>query len=434
MNRSERIYALSSLWAAAREVYPYFDRLDIDWDEAYRRYLPRLTDETDDLQAWLGLAEFLRLLDDGHTSVVLPRALVESYGFFPYRFCQLGDRFLITEAPRESELLREAIGIDGLSMGELVSRLDCWQVTAQGHPYWGRLEKWLPLMLAGRDHVLHTDAGELTFSFTDNADERTAAREPESREPWQTVGENMRMFDPQILCVRMDDLQHRAHAAAFQAVLARHRPRAVLFDIRRNMGGMTLCGAEYAQPFFEGAFGGCRKWTQLRSAVEAASNSQLSVMSPPRRQKLLDDGMLTRGELLEAETYAKRTHYEHYCDRWESPCEIRLPDCPVLLLTSRDTLSAAEDFTAFFKSNRRGLILGEPTFGSTGSPLLLRMPEGGQARIVSVGYTLADGTPFIGCGIRPDILCPPDLGDWRSGHDRQLDAALEILREKLRDG
>lgn len=82
MNRSERIYALSSLWAAAREVYPYFDRLDIDWDEAYRRYLPRLTDETDDLQAWLGLAEFLRLLDDGHTSVVLPRALVESYGFF----------------------------------------------------------------------------------------------------------------------------------------------------------------------------------------------------------------------------------------------------------------------------------------------------------------------------------------------------------------
>lgn len=44
MNRIDRIVALSSLWAAAREVYPYFDRLEADWDEAYRDYLSRLMD------------------------------------------------------------------------------------------------------------------------------------------------------------------------------------------------------------------------------------------------------------------------------------------------------------------------------------------------------------------------------------------------------
>ena len=432
MNRIERVVALSSIWAAAREVYPYFDRLEIGWDEAYRDYLSRVMDESDNLKSWLLLAEFMRLLNDGHTTAVLPRALTAARGHFPYRFTQLGDRFLITEAPCRSALLREATGIDGLSMAELVALLDRWQYTAQGHPYKGRLEKWLPLMLPGREHVLHTDSGDLPFSFPEDPGSRESASEPDSSQPWQPLAENMRMFEPQILYVRMDDMQHRDHAAAFQSVLAQYRPRAVIFDIRRNMGGMTLCGAEYAQPFFEGSFGGCRKWTQSRSAVDAASNSQLSVMSPARRQRLLDEGTLTEKEFRGAQAYADRTHVKRYRDNWESSCEIRLPDCPVLLLTSHDTLSAAEDFTAFFKSNRRGLILGEATYGSTGSPLLLRLPEDGGAQIVSVGYELADGTPFIGCGIQPDIPCRNSMEDWRIGHDRQLDAALDVLRDRLR--
>lgn len=431
MNRIERVVALSSLWAAAREVYPYFDRLEADWDEAYRDYLSRLMDEEDRLKSWLLLAEFMRLLNDGHTTAVLPRALTAARGHFPYRFTQLGDRFLITEAPCRSALLREATGIDGLSMAELVALLNRWQYTAQGHPYRGRLGKWLPLMLPGREHVLHTDSGDLPFSFPEDPGSRESAPEPDSSHPWQPLAENMRMFEPEILYVRMDDMQHRDHAAAFQSVLAQTRPRAVIFDIRRNMGGMTLCGAEYAQPFFEGSFGGCRKWTQSRSAVDAASNSQLSIMSPARRQRLLDEGTVTEEVFRQAQAYADRTHVERYCDNWESSCEIRLPGCPVLLLTSRDTLSAAEDFTAFFKANRRGTIMGEATFGSTGSPLLLRLPDDGGAQIVSVGYELADGTPFIGCGIQPNIPGINSMEDWRRGQDRQLDAALDILRDKL---
>ena len=54
------------------------------------------------------------------------------------------------------------------------------------------------------------------------------------------------------------------------------------------------------------------------------------------------------------------------------------------------------------------------------------------AQIVSVGYELADGTPFIGCGIQPDIPCRNSMEDWRIGHDRQLDAALDVLRDRLR--
>ena len=73
------------------------------------------------------------------------------------------------------------------------------------------------------------------------------------------------------------------------------------------------------------------------------------------------------------------------------------------LLTSRRTISAAEDFVAMFKSNRRATIIGEPTFGSTGSPCLFQLRCGGRAQVVSVGYRLLDGTEFINVGIQPDV-------------------------------
>ena len=427
MDKTERLWALSSLWAAAREVYPYFDRLQGDWDEAYRAYIPRLLAAEDGLESWLLLCEFLRLLNDGHSTVVLPRALMAANGVAPFRFQHIEDRFCVTEAADERMLLREAVAVDGIPLPELVKRLDRYQYTAEGHPYRGRLESWLPLLLPGRDHVLQTDGDEMPFAFPDACPPLMKAPEPESRRAFTIVGQGLRLFENGVLCARVDDFQRVDGAADFQKALGATQPRAVLFDIRQNMGGMTLCGARYARPFFSGPFGGSRKWTQTRRAVDAASHSQLSGMGPATRQRFLDQGLIEPGELQEADEYAKHAHVEYYGDTWDSPCEVILPDCPVLLLTGRDTISAAEDFVCFFKANRRGRTLGERTFGSTGSPYLLPLPEGGRGQVVSVGYEMDDGTPFIGHGIEPDIPCPARLEDLREGWDRQLDLALEQL-------
>lgn len=426
MDKTQRLFALSGLWAAAKEVYPYFDRLAVDWDRAYQEYIPQLLAAEDDREAWLLLCAFVRLLNDGHSTVVLPKALSTANGATPFRLTHVGDSFLITEAAEERLLLREAQAIDGVPMTELVGRLDRYKYTAAGHPYRGHLESWLPVLLPGRKHVLETDGGEAAFAFLDTLEELQKAPEPESHHSFTTVGENMRLFDG-VLVARVDDMQHVDRAAAFQRALGEVRPRAVIFDIRRNKGGMTLCGARYAAPFFAGAFGGSHKWTQCRKAVDAASHSQLSLMGPASRQRLLEQGIVQPEEFGEADRYARRLAFEYYHDSWQEPCAVSLPDCPVLLLTSRDTISAAEDFTAFFRTNHRGRIMGERTFGSTGNPYLLSLPEGGRGQVVSVGYELADGTPFVGCGIEPDIPCPPRAEDLRSGWDRPLDMALELI-------
>jgi C-terminal processing protease CtpA/Prc len=56
-----------------------------------------------------------------------------------------------------------------------------------------------------------------------------------------------------------------------------------------------------------------------------------------------------------------------------------------------------------FKSAKRGVVMGEPTYGSTGTPCTIPLRCGGRAQVVSVGYRLMDGTEFIGKGIMPDI-------------------------------
>ena len=73
-----------------------------------------------------------------------------------------------------------------------------------------------------------------------------------------------------------------------------------------------------------------------------------------------------------------------------------------------------------FKSNNRAVLIGEPTCGTTGTPLLLRLSMGGMARICSVRYALLDGTEFIGRGIAPHVAYPRHTGRMTPRWTRRL--------------
>jgi C-terminal processing protease CtpA/Prc len=102
---------------------------------------------------------------------------------------------------------------------------------------------------------------------------------------------------------------------------------------------------------------------------------------------------------------------------------------PVIVLTGPGTYSAAEDFAVAFDTMKRGLILGEPTGGSTGQPLFFRLPGGGSARVCTKRDTYPDGRAFVGVGVRPGRLVRPTVADFRAGRDTVLEAALAQLRE-----
>lgn len=91
------------------------------------------------------------------------------------------------------------------------------------------------------------------------------------------------------------------------------------------------------------------------------------------------------------------THEPHWIEQ--------LPDSftgALTILVDADTYSAAEDFVLPFKDNGRARILGEPTGGSSGQPLLLDLGDGMKLWVGAKRQYLPDGSHYEGVGIQPD--------------------------------
>jgi len=98
------------------------------------------------------------------------------------------------------------------------------------------------------------------------------------------------------------------------------------------------------------------------------------------------------------------------------------------LLLGPRTFSAGEDFVLSFKLMKRGLLVGEPTGGSTGQPLVFDLPGGGYARICAKRDSYPDGREFVGQGIAPNLRVAPTIGDVRAGRDPVVERAAAALR------
>lgn len=99
----------------------------------------------------------------------------------------------------------------------------------------------------------------------------------------------------------------------------------------------------------------------------------------------------------------------------------------MVLLIGPKTYSSAEDFAATFVPEHHAILVGEPTGGSTGQPMLFPLPGGGIGRICTVDYRLANGNVFVGIGIAPNIMVPRTISDVRSVNDATLERAISIL-------
>ena len=117
---------------------------------------------------------------------------------------------------------------------------------------------------------------------------------------------------------------------------------------------------------------------------------------------------------------------EHQADEAKRRVRVALRSAFTTPLDAEDIYEPSERMDAF-DAMGRGKIVGQPTGGSTGQPLVIRLPGGGSARICSKRDRYPDGTEFIGVGVKPDIEIAPTVADVRSGRDVVLEKALRLL-------
>lgn len=429
MSKTERLYDLSTLWRYASEIFPGFDRNSIDWDRAYLDFLPRVLEAGSEQEFHLLLAEFLNLLGDGHTDYRFPAFLLEETGYLPFRLVFLADGWFIREieASKKPFAGTRILRVNGLDFDELLSTAFRYIYHVGNYSYPARLCTILPFLLKPSDNEIETSAGVLRVDPCPEfpAEMVTAGLAG----PGQQNGRpKIRTLSGNILLVRMDDFQYAQAADVISGALRASSPAGAILDLRENIGGMTAYAARIAELFISGEFHGCRKRTRTMQGIDLSSASQYAGMDEASIERLVREGLCDHEEVNRCLQTAGKTYYHEYCDTFGAPGHTALYDGPVILLTSRNTISAAEDFTAMFRSSGRALLLGTPTHGSTGTPFLCRLRCGGHARICSVGYRLLDGTEFIGRGIQPDILLEMTGTEYFQGRDTVLEEAVRRLK------
>jgi len=109
----------------------------------------------------------------------------------------------------------------------------------------------------------------------------------------------------------------------------------------------------------------------------------------------------------------------------QEPSQTQKFDCPVVVIISPQTGSAAEDFADLFQHNKRGQLVGLPTGGGTGNGHQVYLPGGGSVRVclnVDLGFSWV--------GLQPDHYVDFTIQDVADGRDPQLEKAIELLKDE----
>lgn len=104
-------------------------------------------------------------------------------------------------------------------------------------------------------------------------------------------------------------------------------------------------------------------------------------------------------------------------------------DRPVLLLIGERCISSNESFIAMMMGATNVTTIGAHTAGSSGNPMEIKLPLDITVGVpVWIAY-LPDGTPLDERGIQPQVKFEPQPGAFEGNRDDLLAAALERLRQ-----
>jgi C-terminal processing protease CtpA/Prc len=107
---------------------------------------------------------------------------------------------------------------------------------------------------------------------------------------------------------------------------------------------------------------------------------------------------------------------------------------PTVLVVNEASASDAEIFTEIYRRLNLGRVVGKPTAGRVIGTISQSLLNGSYLRLPIYAYTTPEGNDLEGTGRTVDVEAERLPGEWASGLDRQLDAAIAALLASLEQG
>lgn len=441
-----KIYELSLIWREAEYNFAFWDiRKDLDWDLEYKKAIPRVLATNDLYEYYLELMKFISLLKDGHTGVWFPKEIETSDEYtskLPVTFKIINNEIVIFN-------IKKAVQdkIKPYSIIRKINRIPVWEyINNNIYPYIWHENKKASFVFVNkflRNGPLNSEI-ELEIEYNNQISNVTLTRtkgdgdwasfdcslnKEQMKEVYKSQTHRIDVTNDDIVVITIDSFMNDDfyHNILNNYSLLKNY-KAYIIDIRHNGGGSSNNGDALASLFIGKKFTnqksksmihiGCYKAWGLYSEFDKKSYNEVV-------KERGDNEFVKKTYQITNKEYFEEQNNEQIID--ENPGTL---NGPVVVLTSEETASAAEDFTAIMKEYPKCTIIGSPTFGSTGQPITIHLESGGGFRVCTRHGVNLDGSEFINIGILPHINLELTIDDYKNQIDSVFNKALEVIRNK----
>ena len=424
LTEDERLFGFINFWTEVKYNFAFFDQVpDLDWEAVLLEYLPKVKNATSNFEYYQTLEEVCALLNDGHTNVYPPVELLRYINSPAVELSALDGSIYITNTSVD---LAETI-----PLGSQLIRVD-------KTPVENYIEKNIrPYISSSTEHIRRN--WEVRKLLDGNRDKPVSIeiKTPEgeiknlsldrnpgsiewinSSEPWELS--SYKQYGD-IAYVSLNSFNSSDIVDAFDQYLDDiKQSKALIIDLRKNGGGNSWNGYNILK--------------QLTDQPLVTSKWKTREHKPAYKAW----GAFVDEESEHLGSWDRETLASYKDDFWHEsgpdtiyPEKDRTIKLPVAVLIGNNTASAAEDFLIAADPLDNFTTIGDYTFGSTGQPMLIRLPGGGKARICTKRDSYPDGREFVGYGVMPDVRLKKTLNDILTDSDPVLDYAKVYLQEKM---
>ncbi|MDR2409265.1 MAG: hypothetical protein LBE13_14280 [Bacteroidales bacterium] len=426
LSKADKIMALSLFWSETKYNFAFFDQLTFDWDSLYKAYIPMVEATNNDIDFYEIMGNFAGSLQDGHSGTyndnISPYVdyvpmTVEYFNDFLYIIRIRGDLEHIY--PVGSKIIE----INGLPFKEYMDKYINPFVQSKYKPT-------QQVLAASRLLSARPLQDKLTIKYiTPNQEirENTLPRDGEkNRVSFPNIGKKEKTeFDPvrikwldnNIAVLELSSFWHYNGKLIpyFEKIKdTLYTADGIIIDMRNNGGGVTDIAWYFLQYVIQDSFFINYAWqTRIHDAVKKANGNYIE----------------------ENKAYYEMNAYRTVLgDTVFIGDSIKKFTVPLVILISTMTASAAEDFLVdLYEREDRPLLIGQPSFGSTGSPLVFKeWPDpNGVAKVCTRRVLFPYSLKPLDKGIEPDIHVHYTFEEYMSDFDKEIDVAVRELKKMI---
>ena len=424
MSDTDKLYALSLFWSEAKYNFAFIDKLKFDIDSLYKSYIPKVLTTENDLEFYNVLQLFAGNLKDGHTNIYF-----NDFGKYT-DYIPMGVRYFDDELYIIStcENLVEKFPI-GSKILEINGMPTHYYMKKYIEPYIeSDFKPTLRYLSSSKLLSSSLSSNTLTIKYQTHDNSimiNTMPRDGKKRSEI-TIGYKPKYWEEPVEISWSDnniailsfntfnDLNVQLIPLFDQIKDTLYASNGIVIDLRNNRGGNTEVAWHLIKHIIKEPYFLNFAWqTRINDGIKRANGNWIK----------------------EYEDFYKNTAYRtEPADTVFIEDSIRRFNVPIVVLFSTMTVSAAEDFLIIlYEHPNRPLFVGQPSFGSTGSPFIVwGFPDNGFARIctrrVLFPYSMKPYTE----GIQPDILVNYSFEEFMSGIDKDLEVAIKELEKQIK--